>query len=55
MYGISLKYVDELIDEGIEFQVPDYQCGYKWPEDNINDSLSDIAELKDGEEYSSCQ
>ena len=48
---IRLKYVDELIKEEIRFAVPDYQRGYKWTTENINELLTDIITLKDGEEY----
>ena len=49
--NIRLKYIEELINEKIEFAVPDYQRGYKWTTENINELLSDIITLKDGEEY----
>lgn len=52
--NISLKYVNEFIDETkekVEFAVPDYQRGYKWTTENINELLNDIITLKDGEEY----
>lgn len=48
---IRLKYVDDLIKEEIRFAVPDYQRGYKWTTENINELLTDIITLKDGEEY----
>lgn len=48
---VSLKYVDELIKEEIQFTVPDYQRGYKWTEENIDELLSDIISLENGEEY----
>ena len=48
---ISLKYVNDLINEEIEFEVPNYQRGYKWTTENINELLTDIITLKDGEEY----
>ena len=52
MYGnIRLKYIEELINEEIKFAVPDYQRGYKWTTENINELLNDIITLKDGEEY----
>ena len=52
--NIRLKYVNEFIDKTkkeIEFAVPDYQRGYKWTKENINELLTDIITLKDGEEY----
>ena len=49
--NIRLKYIEELINEEIEFAVPDYQRGYKWTTENINELLNDIITLKDGEEY----
>lgn len=49
--NIRLKYIEELINEKIEFAVPDYQRGYKWTTENINELLNDIITLKDGEEY----
>ena len=52
--NIRLKYVNEFIDETkekVEFAVPDYQRGYKWTKENINELLTDIITLKDGEEY----
>ena len=49
--NIRLKYIDELINEEIKFAVPDYQRGYKWTTENINELLNDIITIKDGEEY----
>ena len=52
--NIRLKYVNEFIDgtkEEVKFAVPDYQRGYKWTKENINELLTDIITLKDGEEY----
>lgn len=48
---IRLKYIDKLINEEIYFTVPDYQRGYKWTIENINELLNDILSLEDGEEY----
>lgn len=48
---IRLKHVDEIINEEVEFAVPDYQRGYKWTEENIHELLSDIIALKNGKEY----
>lgn len=41
--------VEEIINTGFVFKIPDYQRGYRWGETEVKDLLTDINEIKDPE------
>lgn len=53
---LELKSVHELLDGKFQFEIPDYQRGYRWTKQNVEDLLKDFKEFlnsdpKEGEFY----
>lgn len=48
-YNVRELTVEEIINTGFEFKIPDYQRGYRWGKNEIKDLLTDINEIKDPE------
>jgi uncharacterized protein with ParB-like and HNH nuclease domain len=40
---IELKFINELL--GMNFYIPNYQCGYRWTKLQVKDLLNDIQEF----------
>lgn len=48
-FNVRELTVEEIINTGFEFIIPDYQRGYRWGINEIKDLLTDINEIKDPE------
>ena len=48
-YNINQLTVEEIINTGFIFKIPDYQRGYRWGETEVKDLLTDIDEIRDPE------
>lgn len=44
--NLKSKTINEIINEGYQFIIPDYQRGYRWDESNVEALLEDIMELE---------
>ena len=49
-YNLRQLTIEEVINTGFTFKIPDYQRGYRWGETEVKDLLTDISEIKDPHE-----